>query len=1129
MADGSSHWAAPSLARHKPVILALTAIALGWTIYQVRERQLEERIAQWDAVQDDRHQPSDARRPSLPPHFAEEALRRRGALAGPGAVTDVDSEPSRGANGKADQHPQAGNECQSLLNLLYRISEDRARKEGYVHRRVSCNGCDAMPIKGIRYHCANCLDFDLCELCEAKEVHPKTHLFYKIRIPAPFLGHPRQPEPVQYPGKPAAAVYDLTNESIKRLCNLTGYQSSEVEAFWEQFRCLAAAEWPDDPGHYNLAIDRQTFDKCFIPNTSIRPPPSNPIYDRMFRFYDQNDDGLIGFDEFIRGLASLTNRNTDGRLRRIFDAYDNNDDGFVERKDFLEMFKGYYAATNELTQDVLADMEEEVSENGVRDIVLGNQPMSSAFAGSIPAGEPSRAGQGKMNDSYGDLRIRDNVGAVEDSNHDLAEPDVTIADAAEVSKYGNIRPKNMIGFVDFSTIYSAPWPPSEVTRIDVEDALLAFRPLEEVTRQQDRYAIRRMAHARLARDHQERQYVRRIAIREKRARRVSNIDREAGDMRSEVVDTQSLWIYPPASDDEVLTSNFLLVLRSDQYDAFCKSLIEGVKELRWPLGSPNEVADEALRLLSNGWTASALTEDFSGYAINSNDSKKLVKMLYDRLSEFVKQLRPEARSEKAVESLPSSRRSRSSSKVRFQDDLATDDEHEARSVTSMSARSIPVNERWGGLEVRAPETDVGREVLYQTTEEALDELLDPVFRLREDLGLAARNDMGVRDQHRAEIITAVEDCFNLKQLLDRYQRRWRRDSYFTINLDSPERDEAKIFLQFLNDNAADVTSNLTAENCPCCAQSGAVRWVKLGEKCLCGYLSKGRPDERIPPEPCPTCAEKGLEAYIGGSPGARCCQNGCGTRSAQYYEEEARLRAIISGGEPVITDHQHHNAPKGSEQPRDETSQDSTSSANTEAVKDLAKSIAAFNEANPPSLEQSIAQKLLDALLQEAGYAAIPSIGPSRSPSPPLDPTLPQNMPNSATTVNHTRPQDPPRNLTELTAEQREALDDLANNHSLAAATTLPPLLSPLRDNSSLVEQLELLGKLQEGRDCGKGPDGPDKETLRWYACLDFIKAEDDERGGPGRLNYQEWEEVMKGDKGQSLGFLGSWIEMASF
>jgi hypothetical protein len=56
---------------------------------------------------------------------------------------------------------------QTLQRTLYHIAEDRAKQEGVVHRGITCNGCDEKPIRGVRWHCANCVDFDLCSNCEA--------------------------------------------------------------------------------------------------------------------------------------------------------------------------------------------------------------------------------------------------------------------------------------------------------------------------------------------------------------------------------------------------------------------------------------------------------------------------------------------------------------------------------------------------------------------------------------------------------------------------------------------------------------------------------------------------------------------------------------------------------------------------------------------------------------------------------------------------------------------------------------------------------------------------------------------------------------------------------------------------
>ncbi|KAL9049187.1 MAG: hypothetical protein Q9206_005651, partial [Seirophora lacunosa] len=116
---------------------------------------------------------------------------------------------------------------QNLMNLLYRIAEDKSKKEGFVHRGVICNSCNAMPIRGIRYRCTNCNDYDLCEQCEALQFHDKTHLFYKIRVPAPFLGNPRQPQPVWYPGKPGRAAKVLTTELKMAFASLTGIQDTQ--------------------------------------------------------------------------------------------------------------------------------------------------------------------------------------------------------------------------------------------------------------------------------------------------------------------------------------------------------------------------------------------------------------------------------------------------------------------------------------------------------------------------------------------------------------------------------------------------------------------------------------------------------------------------------------------------------------------------------------------------------------------------------------------------------------------------------------------------------------------------------------------------------------------------------------
>jgi len=624
-------------------------------------------------------------------------------------VVDVNSEFSW--HGEEDNEPPK--EGQSLLNLLYHIAEDQARREGYVHRGVTCNSCGSMPIRGIRYRCANCVDYDLCETCEAMQVHPKTHLFYKVRIPAPFLGNPRQAQPVWYPGKPSNLPQNLSRDFAKKLVKDTGFENSEIEALWDQFRCLAATEWVEDPNKLNMAIDRRTFDRCFVPNTSIRPPPPNLIYDRMFAFYDTNGDGLIGFEEFLKGLASLNNKSKDERLRRVFQGYDIDGDGYVDRKDFLRMFRAFYALSKELTRDMVAGMEEDVMEgNAAKEIVLSSQPISSAFTGSIPPGERSRIGDGKRRDINGDYEVVDTQPPLRESGDDTGSLSEVVADAAEIAFFSNVssdlkRPPwdllstdgEVVDQVENDIAHTSlrdrhrtrsddwestgangeeeeptagssdhhwaadddEWPPSYVRFIDVNDVLGSHNVRSDLT-EQEREKIRTAARQRMEREQEDRKNrdeIRAKAVQDRWRRREFYLDEEDG------------VVTPEGFND-----------------------VGGAEEDNLQVGS-------------------------------------------------------DGRSSASQPHSPAFR-SRSSSKVRFQDDV-TDVDNDTRSNASASSRNIPIGERWGGYEIPEAEKDVGKEVLYQVTQQGLNEMLDPLFKAKEDLAMEALVTRVERNKWRKEL------------------------------------------------------------------------------------------------------------------------------------------------------------------------------------------------------------------------------------------------------------------------------------------------------------------------------------------------------------------------------------------
>jgi hypothetical protein len=309
---------------------------------------------------------------------------------------------------------------QVLQRTLYHIAEDRARHEGVVHRGIMCNACDVKPIRGIRWHCANCADFDLCSGCEAISSHHKTHIFYKIRIPAPHLGIPKQ-EPL-YPGKPNVMSSSVHPQLKKRLVAETNMEAEEVDASWDQFTCLANTVWPDDPNEIGWALDRRAFDHVFVPRYNSFVASPNLVYDRVFAYFDSDKNSLIGFEEWIKGIDGLHTTNGHVKSKIVFDGYDIDGDGYISRKDILRIFRAYYAIEKEATQNFVAEATEELAVRDALDTISSSQPLGSAFTpdrfplsdGPNPRlreknGDDFRNTQHVLQDDSLDLATRDDI------------------------------------------------------------------------------------------------------------------------------------------------------------------------------------------------------------------------------------------------------------------------------------------------------------------------------------------------------------------------------------------------------------------------------------------------------------------------------------------------------------------------------------------------------------------------------------------------------------------------------------------------------------------------------------------------------------------------------------------------
>ena len=481
---------------------------------------------------------------------------------------------------------------QTLQRTLYHIAEDRARQEGVIHRGITCNGCDEKPIRGVRWHCANCVDFDLCSNCEATNSHYKTHIFYKIRVPAPYLGLPKQ-EPL-YPGKPHMMSPSINTALRKRLVAETKMEAEEIEALWDQFSCLAGTEWVGDSSHVGWALDRRAFNHAFVPryNSFIAAP--NLIYDRIFAYYDTDKNGLIGFDEWIKGIDGMHTTDVETKARIVFNGYDIDGDSYISRKDILRIFRAFYAIEKEATRNYVAELTEDLSVRNALETIRSSQPLGSAFPpGNMNASNAQNPGlRTKAQDEIDDVLpvLNDN--------------DVDVANRDEILRATNLR--NVI--------------PGEMSQSE-----------------QDRIVTDRWA------------------------RREFYVDEEEGLDR-------------PGGVEDVDPVGEASIDQSTQSESVNNATSESERP-RW---------------------------------------------------------------------------SRSSSRVRFQDDVDV----ETRSNASTSSR--PIGERWGGYEIPEPEKDLGKEVLYQITQQGFNELLNPLFQDKEDMAMdayATRND---RRKHATAINETVE-------------------------------------------------------------------------------------------------------------------------------------------------------------------------------------------------------------------------------------------------------------------------------------------------------------------------------------------------------------------------------------
>jgi Ca2+-binding EF-hand superfamily protein len=503
---------------------------------------------------------------------------------------------------------------------------------------------------------------------------------------------------VWYPGDPENCLRLLPKHLMAKLSKETGFERAELEALWEQWTFMANTEWREDPDGLGLAMDRKTFERYLIPSGGYRHIAPNLLHDRMFAFYDDNKDDLIGFSEFLRGTAYRKRRD---RLRRIFDGYDVDGDGYVNRRDFLRLFRAYYVLFRQMHKDILDGLDDQVmSSVEVEQLINSRQPLSSLFGRE--GGFPHIASNGRMEGKGSNEAIR----AVSEDAPDVADRQSVLAsvfteqalagDAGEslfVPSMENPRSstERESGIEYLNGLLNPP------TRINELPALLLGE-----TRDGEDFLV---------------------VVDDGGNQDGSSDEQEgpSGDESPPIPGENGGTSGEDAGANHRETDGF-----SDQGDAEANE--RGVRRV------PYKAVRSARRKLFDRWKRRQFYLDEEEGAVPPEG--------WSDDQDVLTTLNSPAEESKAAQH-PVLSRSRSSSKVRFAEDA---DDFDIRSNPSTSSRSVP--ERWGGLEIPDAERDVGKEIFYQVMQQAFNEILDRIFKAKEDLAVKAAETKEERDKYR---------------------------------------------------------------------------------------------------------------------------------------------------------------------------------------------------------------------------------------------------------------------------------------------------------------------------------------------------------------------------------------------
>ena len=184
----------------------------------------------------------------------------------------------------------------SLHQQIYN-NNNMSLSQTIIHKGINCSNCKATDIKGNRYKCTTCSNYNLCEICEGLNIHDIRHIFIKIRNPI---------NDNELPQSKLTYAFENTNTSynfflINTNTNLSAPLGAETITTQVQIKNIGTSLWSTafsfkclehESGIIGVANkfqhDIPSYNDITLTLTFNTKSKVNGTYNSLWRMYDNN-------------------------------------------------------------------------------------------------------------------------------------------------------------------------------------------------------------------------------------------------------------------------------------------------------------------------------------------------------------------------------------------------------------------------------------------------------------------------------------------------------------------------------------------------------------------------------------------------------------------------------------------------------------------------------------------------------------------------------------------------------------------------------------------------------------------------------------------------------------------------